>query len=151
MLGPCGFGLDIWIKMGNESWGTGKEIAARCLEIILILVFWCNGQLQNRRCSGFLVFWLFRSWKSYCQNIPIISSLFYSYEQCFLIFKSAQNEMRRKLLHSKRSQEKCQFTIINQFWEKVKVWWAEPTSLWLVPKIEETTLWETLQKHWGGV
>ena len=29
--------------------------------------------------------------------------------------------------------------------------WHEPTSLWLVPKIEETTLWETLQKHWGGV
>jgi hypothetical protein len=34
---------------------------------------------------------------------------------------------------------------------QVKVWWAEPTRLWLVPKIEETTPWETLQKHWGGV
>ena len=28
--------------------------------------------------------------------------------------------------------------------------WHEPTRLQLVPKIEETTLWETLQKHWGG-
>jgi hypothetical protein len=24
----------------------------------------------------------------------------------------------------------------------------EPTRLWLVPRIEETTPWETLQKHW---
>jgi hypothetical protein len=29
--------------------------------------------------------------------------------------------------------------------------WAQPTRLWLVPKIEETTSWETLQKHCGGV
>jgi len=29
--------------------------------------------------------------------------------------------------------------------------WHEPTSLWLVPKSEEATPWETLQKHWGGV
>ena len=29
--------------------------------------------------------------------------------------------------------------------------WHEPTRLWLVPKIEETTPWETLQKHWEGV
>jgi hypothetical protein len=28
---------------------------------------------------------------------------------------------------------------------------TEPTRFWLVPKIEETTPWETLQKHWGGV
>jgi hypothetical protein len=28
---------------------------------------------------------------------------------------------------------------------------AFPIRLWLVPKIEETTPWETLQKHWGGV
>ena len=28
--------------------------------------------------------------------------------------------------------------------------WHEPTSLWLVPKIEETIPWKTLQKHWGG-
>jgi hypothetical protein len=28
-----------------------------------------------------------------------------------------------------------------QFWEQVKVWWA------VVPKLEETTPWETLQKH----
>ena len=31
------------------------------------------------------------------------------------------------------------------------VLWHEPTSLWLVPKIEESTPWETLQKHWRGV
>jgi hypothetical protein len=34
-----------------------------------------------------------------------------------------------------------------QFWEQVKVWWAQPTRLRLVPKIEETTSWERLQKH----
>jgi hypothetical protein len=28
---------------------------------------------------------------------------------------------------------------------------SKPTRLWLGPKIEETTPWETLQKHWGGV
>jgi hypothetical protein len=33
----------------------------------------------------------------------------------------------------------------------MQVWWAQPSRLWLVPKIEETTPWETLQKHWGGV
>jgi hypothetical protein len=38
-----------------------------------------------------------------------------------------------------------------QFREQVKVWWAQPTRLWLVPKIEETSPWEKLQKHWGGV
>jgi len=27
----------------------------------------------------------------------------------------------------------------------------DPTSLWLVPKIEEGAPWETLQKHWGCV
>jgi hypothetical protein len=27
----------------------------------------------------------------------------------------------------------------------------QPTRLWLVPKIEETVSWETLQKHWGDV
>jgi hypothetical protein len=31
--------------------------------------------------------------------------------------------------------------------EQVKVWWAEPNRLSLVPKIEETTPWETLHKH----
>jgi hypothetical protein len=34
-----------------------------------------------------------------------------------------------------------------QFWEQVNVWWAEPTRLSLVPRTEETTLWETIQKH----
>jgi len=27
--------------------------------------------------------------------------------------------------------------------------WHEPTSLWLVPRVEGMTPWETLQKHWG--
>jgi hypothetical protein len=31
--------------------------------------------------------------------------------------------------------------------EQVEVWWAQPTRLRLVPKIEEITPWETLQKH----
>jgi len=26
--------------------------------------------------------------------------------------------------------------------------WHEPTNIWLVPKSEETTPWETLHKHW---
>jgi hypothetical protein len=35
--------------------------------------------------------------------------------------------------------------------ELVQFWRVEPIRLWLVPKIEETTPCETLQKHWGGV
>jgi hypothetical protein len=31
----------------------------------------------------------------------------------------------------------------------LQIW--EPTRLWIVPKIEEITPYETLQKHWGGV
>jgi hypothetical protein len=38
-----------------------------------------------------------------------------------------------------------------EVWKQIKVWWAQPTRLWLVLKIKETTPWETLQKHWGGV
>jgi hypothetical protein len=34
-----------------------------------------------------------------------------------------------------------------KFWEQDIVWWAQPTRLCFVPKIEETSPWETLNKH----
>jgi hypothetical protein len=54
--------------------------------------------------------------------------------------------------------------VVSSIWDQVKVWWAQPTRLILVPSqslmgsahqtytcSEETTQWETLQKHWVGV
>jgi homogentisate 1,2-dioxygenase len=64
---------------------------------------------------------------------------------CLDAFVVDASDYSRHLIRHLSASEAFPMEWFLQFWEQV-VWWAEPTRL-LVPKIEETTPWETLQKH----
>jgi hypothetical protein len=76
---------------------------------------------------------------------PMFGQVLYSCLDAFVVDESDYSgHLIRHLLNASEAFPTEWFL---QFWEQVQGWWAEPTRLGLVPKIGETTPWETPQKH----
>jgi hypothetical protein len=76
---------------------------------------------------------------------PTFGQVFYSCLDAFVV--DASDYSSHLIRHLLNASEAFPTEWFLQFREQVKVLWAESTRLRLVPKIEETTPWETLQKH----
>jgi hypothetical protein len=78
---------------------------------------------------------------------PTFGQVFYSCLDAFVVDASDYSgQLIRHLLNDSEAFPTERFL---QFWEQVKVWWAQPPKT--LTCSEETTPWETLQKHSGGV
>jgi hypothetical protein len=79
------------------------------------------------------------------QSGPTFGKVLYSCPNAFVVDATGYSvHLIRQLLNASEAFPTKWFL---QFEKQVEVWWAQPTRLRLVLKIEETTPWETLQKH----
>jgi hypothetical protein len=79
---------------------------------------------------------------------PTFGQVFYSCLDTFVV--DASDYSGHLIRHLINASEVFPTEWFLQFWEQVKVWWAQLTRLWLVPWVEPTRLWLVPKKPLRG-